>query len=118
MIDRAASAGSAAGHAHMAADAWAVVAAIDDEVMALRLQADGTVDRGREQLVTRGGAQGFAQVRGILLAEAGVQRAGAGDPHPVAGFAKIMRHRRDETERARGLADADVARGSPRVVGE
>ena len=36
---------SAAGHAHMAADARAVVPAIDDEVVALRLQADGAVDR-------------------------------------------------------------------------
>src|ERR1700737_2000670 len=39
---------SAAGHAHMAADARAIVPAIDDEVVALRLQADGTVDRDRE----------------------------------------------------------------------
>src|SRR5882724_2012412 len=75
---------SAAGDAHMAADARAVVPAIDDEVMALRFQADGAVDRRAEKAVVGGGPQRFAQVGGILVAEAGMQRAGTGDPHPIA----------------------------------
>jgi hypothetical protein len=36
---------STAGDAHMSADAWAVVPAIDDEVVTLRFQADRAVDR-------------------------------------------------------------------------
>src|SRR6266404_9619080 len=80
---------SAAGDAHMAADARAVVPAIDNEVMALRFQADGAVDRRAEKAVVGGGPQRFAQVGGILVAEAGMQRAGTGDPHPIAGLAEI-----------------------------
>src|SRR6266853_3716380 len=102
----------------MAADAGAVVPAIDDEVVALRLGADGAVDRSREQLVVRGGPQRFTQIRGILVAEAGMQRPGAGDPHPVAGLAEIMGHRRDEAELAAGLADADITRGTASVIVE
>src|SRR5713226_4277566 len=45
---------SAAGDAHMAADARAVVPAIDDEVVALRLQADGAVDRQADELIVGG----------------------------------------------------------------
>ena len=116
--DNVAPENSAAGHAHMAADARAVVPAVDDEVVALRLQADGAVDRGSEQVVVGGGPQRFAQIGGILVAEAGMQRAGAGDPHPVAGLAEIMGHRRDEAELAAGLADADVARRTAGVVVE
>ena len=61
---------SAAGDAHMAADARAIVAAVDDEVVALRFQADGAVDCGGEQLVGGGGPQRFAQIGGIVVAEA------------------------------------------------
>src|SRR3984893_12837574 len=96
----------------MAADAGAVVPAVDDEVVTLRLQTDGAVDRGAEELVVGGGAQRLAQIGGIPVAEAGMQRPGTGDPHPVAGFAEIMGHRRDEAELAAGLADANVTRGA------
>ena len=51
---------SAAGDAHMAADARAVVPVIDDEVVALRLQADGAVDGGAEQIIVGGGPERFA----------------------------------------------------------
>ena len=55
---------------------------------------------------------GLRKIGGVLVAEAGVQRAGAGDPHPVAGLAEIMGHRRDEAELAAGLARrARSARG-------
>src|ERR1700674_629746 len=103
---------STAGNAHMAADTGAVVPAIDDEIVALGVQADGAVDRCAEQLVIGGGAQRLAQIGGILVAEAGVQRAGTGDPHAVAGLAEIMGHRRNEAELATGLADANVTRGA------
>src|SRR5476649_133511 len=81
---------SAAGDAHVAADARAVVPAVDDEVVALGLQADGAIDGRAEQVIVGGGAERFAQIGGIFVAETGVQRAGAGNPHPVAGFTEIV----------------------------
>src|SRR5437762_9642340 len=102
---------STAGNAHVAADTGAVMPAVDDEVMALRLQPDGAIDGGRQQIIVGGGSQRFAQIGGIFVPEAGVQRAGAGDPYPVAGLAEIMRHRRDEAELAAGLGNADIAGG-------
>ncbi len=51
---------STAGNAHMAADARAIVAAVDDEVVALRLRPDGAIDRGREQIVVGRGPQRLA----------------------------------------------------------
>src|SRR5258708_28519552 len=107
---------SAAGDAHVAADARAVVPAIDDEVVALRLQADGAVDRRAEQFIVGGRPQRLAQVGGILVAKAGMQGPGTSDPHPVAGLAEIMGHRRDEAERAAGFADANAARRTARVI--
>ena len=87
----------------------ALVAAVDDEVVALRLARDRVVDRGIEQVVALRGAQRRAQVGGVLLAEAHVERAGAGEAHAVAGFAEIVRQRRDEAEPAAGLGDAHIA---------
>src|SRR4029450_5585767 len=86
----------AAGDAHVARDARAVMPAVDDEVVALRLQPDGAIDGSRQQIIVGGGPQRLAQIGGILVAEAGVQRAGAGDPYPVTGLAEIMRHRGNE----------------------
>ena len=102
----------------MPADARAVVPAIDDEVVAFRLQADGAVDRRGQQIVVGGSPQRLAQIGGILVAEAGVQRAGAGDADPVACFAEVVGHRRDEAELAAGLGDADIAGRAAGVVGE
>src|SRR5258708_34776536 len=114
--DSLGAAASAAGNAHVAADARAVVPAVDDEVVALWLQADGAVDREAEQLIVGGRPQRLAQIGGILVAEAGMQGPGAGDPHPVAGLAEIMGHRRDEAELAVGFADANVARRTAGVI--
>jgi hypothetical protein len=74
-------------------------APVDDEVMALGLAADGLVDGGGQQLVAFRRAQRRAQVGGVVLAEAHVERAGAGQAHAVAAFAEIVGHRRDEAER-------------------
>ena len=59
-----------------------------------------------------------AQVGGILLAEAHVERAGAGQPHAVAAFAEIMGERRDEAEPAAGLRDPHIARRAAGLVGD
>src|SRR5204862_4033778 len=93
-----------------------IVPAIDDEVMALRFQPDGAVDGGAEQLIVAGGAQRLAQVRGILVAEAGMQRPGAGDPHAVTGLAEVVGHWGDEAELAAGLADANVTSGAAGIL--
>ena len=42
---------SAAGHAHMAGERRALVAAVDDEIVALGLARDRFVDRGVQQIV-------------------------------------------------------------------
>ena len=96
--------GSAAGHAHVARHGRAAVAAVDDEVVALGLARDRLGDRPVEQLVALGGAQRRAQVGGVLLAEAHIERAGAGQPHAVAAFAEIVGERRDEAQPPAGLA--------------
>src|SRR5258705_12598494 len=83
-------AASAAGNAHMAADARAGVPAIDDEVVALRLQADGPVDRRAEEFLVDGRPQRPAQVGGILVAEAGLQGPGPKDPDPGAGLRETL----------------------------
>ena len=67
------------------------------------------------------GADHRAQVGGVLLAQAGVQGAGAGQPHAVAGLAEIVAERGDEAQPAAGLGHLDVARrpaGGERQVGQ
>src|SRR6516164_8024239 len=103
---------SPAGYAHVAGDGGTVVATIDDEVMAARLAVDRFANRRLEHLISFGLTQGGAQIRGILLAEAHIQRAGAGHPDAVAAFAEIMGQRGDEAEPPTGLAHRDIARRS------
>src|SRR3982750_4795151 len=88
----------------------AVAAAVDDEVVALGLEPNGAVDRIRKQRIVVRCTQRFAQIGGILVAEAGVQRSRASDAHAIEGFAEIMSHRGDKAELAAGLGDADIAR--------
>ena len=66
------------------------MASIDDEVMTLWLATNGFVNRLSQQCVIVAGPQGGTKIGGILLAEAHEQRAGAGQAHPIAGFAKIV----------------------------
>src|SRR5205085_11171077 len=101
---------SAAGHAHVARDSRATVAPVDDEVVAFGLARDRLVDRRIDEVVAFRGAQRRAQVRGVLLAEAHVERAGAGEAHAVAGLAEVMGEGRDEAEPPAGLGNAYVAR--------
>src|SRR5262249_46760933 len=105
-----------ARHAHMARERRAAVAAVDDEIVAPGLARDRLVDRGVEQIVAFRSAQRRAQICGVLLSEAHVQRARAGDADAVAGLAEIMGERRDEAEPAAGLLDAHVARRAARAI--
>ena len=71
--------------------AGAVMAPVDDEIMPLGLARDGLADRRLEQrIVLVEGPQRGPQVGGILLAQAHIERAGAGQPHAVAALAEIM----------------------------
>src|SRR3546814_16794583 len=81
-----------------------------DTTLFRSLAADRLEDRGVEQLVALALAQRRAQVGGVLLAQAHVERAGAGQPHAVAAFTEVMGHRRDEAEAPAGLLHAQIAR--------
>src|SRR5262249_46903351 len=70
---RPTTAGSAAGHAHVAGERRALVAPIDDEIVALGLARDRLCDRGVEQIVAFGGAQRGAQIGGVFLTEAHIE---------------------------------------------
>ena len=107
-----------AGDAHVPREGRPLVAAVDDEIVALGLARNRFVDGGEEEVVALGGAQRLAQIGGILLAEAHIQRAGAGDAHAIAGFAEIVGERRDEAEPAAGLGDAYIARRAAGAVVE
>ena len=86
------------------------MAAVDDEVMALGFSADRFIDGGIEKIVGFRGAQRFAQVGGVLLAEAHIERAGAGHAHAIARFAEIVSERRNEAEPSAGFRNAHIAR--------
>src|SRR5579863_7564450 len=100
----------------MAGDRRALMTAIDDEVMALGLPADRFIDGGIEKNVGFRGSQRSAQIGSVLLAEAHVERARASDPHAIAGFAEIMRKRRDEAEPAASFRNAHIARWTTRSI--
>ena len=108
--------GSPAGDAHVARQRGALVPAIDDEIVALGLAGDRLVDGGVEEIVAFGGAQRLAQIGRVVLAEAHIERAGAGDAHAIAGFAEIVGERGDEAEPPAGFANAHVARRSAGTV--
>src|ERR1700724_122773 len=69
---------SPAGHAHMPGDGGPVMAAVDDEVVALGLAVDGFANRRFERLIAFGLTQRGAQIGRVLLAEAHVKGTGAG----------------------------------------
>ena len=93
----------AAGHRHMPRHRRAGLA-VDDEIMAFRLARD-RLQRWPHPapVIALAGAQRRAQIGGIVLAQAHIQRAGAGQPHAVAALAEIMRQRRDEADALPGL---------------
>src|SRR5207249_3227000 len=88
----------AAGDAHMAAHGRRRMATIDDEIVPFGLACNRLGDGLVEEFVALRRAQGRAQVGGVLLAQAHVERAGAGQPYAVAALAKVMGQRRDETQ--------------------
>src|SRR5215468_5447593 len=109
-------AASAAGDVHVPRQRRALVAAVNDEVVALGLAGDRLIDGSVKQLIPLRGAQCSAEVGGILLAEAHEQRAGASDAHAIAGFTEIVRQRRNEAEPPAGLGNPHITSRSPGPV--
>ena len=95
-----------------------MAASFDDEVVALGLGRYGRIDRRIEQMVRLACAKWGPQVGGILLAEAHIKSAGAGDPHAVASLAEIVGEGGDEAERAACIGDAHIARRAARPIGD
>src|SRR5476649_803543 len=92
------------------------VAAIDDEIVALGLACDRLGDRTVEDLVALRRPQRRAEVGGIVLTQAHIKSAGAGEPHAIAAFAEIVSERRDEAQPAAGLLDREVTRRAAGAV--
>src|SRR4029077_11140666 len=92
------------------------MAAVDDEIMALRLAQERSIDRRVDELVAFRCAQRRAQVGGILLAETHIERTGAGEAHAIARLAEVMRERGNEAEPPTSLGNVYVARRSARAV--
>src|SRR6185312_13756964 len=64
---RPSAAGLAAGHVHVAGEGRALMAPVDDEIVALGLARDRLGDRGIEEIVAFGCAQRSAQIGGVFL---------------------------------------------------
>src|SRR5262245_52500283 len=103
--------GSPAGDAHMPRDRRPAMAAIDDEIMALWLTANGLIDGRVQQVVTFGGAQRGAQIGGVFLTKAHEQGTSASDADAIAGLAEIVRQRGDEAQSTTGFLNPDITRG-------
>src|ERR1700674_295501 len=91
-------------------------AAVDDEIVPLRLARNRLVDRDLQQTVGFRRAERRAQIGVILLAEAHEQRAGAGNAYAVAAFAEIMRERGEKAAPAAGLIHPHVTGGATGAV--
>src|SRR5205807_6700454 len=65
-----------------------------------------------QKLVGGRRAQQRAQIGRILLAKAHVKRSGAGHPHAIAAFAKIMGEGGDEAQTAPGFRDVHITGGA------
>ena len=76
-------------HAHVPGNGGSFAAAVDDEVVALRLASDGFMNPVDQQTVVVTHPYGCAKVRRIFLAKAHEQRAGTGQADAVAAFAEL-----------------------------
>src|SRR5437868_4935681 len=99
---------SAAGDGHVARQRGPAVSAINYEIVAFRLSRDRLLNRRVEQVIGFRCPQRLSKIGCILLAKAHVKRAGASDAHTVAGLAKIVSERRDESEATAGIRYCDV----------
>src|ERR1700722_4128821 len=100
---------SAAGRVHMAVNGGRRRQG-NDEVMAFGLARYACADSRYERTIGHGSSERLAQIDRILLAETHIERARAGDAHPIAAFAEIVRKRSDKPEAPPRLLDVVVTR--------
>src|SRR5689334_19247451 len=105
----------AAGQRHGPSHRGLLVAP-NNKVMAFGFARDGLIDGSVEQRIVLARPERRAEIGRVLLAETHIKSAGAGDPHPIAGFAEIMGHRSDEAEPPAGLPHLHIAGGSARAI--
>ena len=60
------------------------MAAVNYKIMPLRLSRDRIVDGAEQKVIGFRCTQRFAQIGGVFLAEAHIERAGASDSHAIA----------------------------------
>src|ERR1700691_2459320 len=82
----------------------------DDEIMTPGLPPDSRADRLPEWAVGGGEAKRLSQIDRIILAETHIERARAGDAHPIAAFAEIVRKRGDKSEAPSRFPNVVIAR--------
>ena len=86
--------------------------------MALGLARDGVADFLAQNGVIRMRPQRRAQIGAVFLTQAHVQFARAGHADPVAAFAEIMGHRRDEADLLPGFGQLDITGGAAGAFGQ
>src|SRR5580704_3871087 len=82
----------------------------DHEVVPLGLTHYARADRLHERPVGSGAAKRLTQIDRVLLAEAHVECARAGDAYPIAAFAEIVRERGNEPESSPRFLNVIIAR--------
>src|SRR3569833_2888909 len=92
------------------------MAAIDDEVVPLRLAPNRFVDGLVENGVVLRRPQRPTQIGRVVLAETHEQRSGAGEAHAVAALTEIVGEGRDEAKATPGLLHLDIARRTAGAV--
>src|SRR5580693_1435808 len=84
--------------------------ASDNEIMAFGLPLYTRADRLHKRPIGSGAAKRLTQIDRILLAETHVECARAGDAHPIAAFAEIVRERGNEPEASPRFLNVIIAR--------
>ena len=107
-----------AGDAHMAGYGWRFGTAIDNEVVAFWLAANGFINRCIKGSVVAIGTKRFAQVCIVILPKAHIQHAGAGHTNAIARFAEIMRKWRNKANALARFSNGCIAsRAAGAIVG-
>ena len=90
--------------------------AIDHEIMPFGLSCNRFIDSGIQKIIAFRRAEWTTEVGVVVLAKAHIQRTGASDPDSIAGFAKIVRERGNETQPSAGFLHTHITRRSTRNI--
>src|SRR5580700_12250084 len=80
--------------------------------MSERLSAHCGIDRFVQQLIRRRRPHRLSQINPVVLAQTHEERPVARYPDPIAGLAKIVGERCDESKTTAGLRNADISCGA------